>query len=282
MKKTELICGIAAFILLIAGIAMALRVYFTYQKGRETYDDMEAAFTSDNPGEKSEDTESATGDGTGSETDDMEKDSISETGSESLPEDAPERITVDWGALSASYDDCVAWIQIPAVEISYPVMQAEDNDYYLHRSPDGSYIYAGSIFMDYQNDSYLEDFNTIIYGHNMRDGSMFAKLKQFKDSEVLVFCPYFWIYTPDRDYLYRIFSVHSVNADGNAYALEFDGYEGYTEWFYEMLDTSEIDTGITALVGKKAVTLSTCNGNSATRLVVQGVLVWQDVESEDD
>ncbi|MCC8102296.1 MAG: class B sortase [Clostridiales bacterium] len=100
-------------------------------------------------------------------------------------------MSIYWDALSASYDDCVAWIQIPAVEISYPVMQAEDNDYYLHRSPDGNYIYAGSIFMDYQNDSYLEDYNTVIYGHNMRDGSMFAKLKQFRDSEVLVFCPYF-------------------------------------------------------------------------------------------
>ncbi|MCD7956903.1 MAG: class B sortase [Lachnospiraceae bacterium] len=281
MKKTELFCGIAALVLVAAGIIMAVRVYLGYQKGRDQYDDMESAFISAVDGQQDETDESFGADEAGSEMDTADGNDSgdgSDVAADSLPEDAPERLIVDWDSLTASYKDCIAWIQIPAVEISYPVMQSDDNDYYLHRAPDGSYLYAGSIFMDYQNDADLLDYNTVIYGHNMRDGSMFAKLKQFKDSETLVFCPYFWILTPDGDYLYRIFSVHTVDAVGSAYTIQFENYGSFAEWYYEMADDSEIETGVTAMPGEKTVTLSTCNGNSATRLTVQGVLVWQDSE----
>ncbi|MCD8015909.1 MAG: class B sortase [Lachnospiraceae bacterium] len=280
MKKTDLICGIAAVSLVVVGIVMAAQIYLGYQKGREGYDDMESAFTSAADGQQDESdmagNESA-GRDAGDKVDENEVNDEMDDLAENLPEDAPERITVDWDALTDGYADCIAWIQIPAVEISYPVMQSDDNDYYLHRAPDGSYLYAGSIFMDYLNDADMEDCNTVIYGHNMRDGSMFAKLKKFRDSEVMALCPYFWIYTPDGDFLYRIFSVHSVGAVGDAYTISFEDYINYAEWFDEMAGESEIDTEITSSDIERVVTLSTCNGNSATRLVVQGVLVWYDI-----
>ncbi|MCC8101161.1 MAG: class B sortase [Clostridiales bacterium] len=84
-----------------------------------------------------------------------------------------------------------------------------------------------------------------------------------------------WIYTPDGDFLYRIFSVHSVDAVGDAYTISFEDYGSYAEWFDKMTGESEIDTEITSSDIDRVVTLSTCNGNSATRLVVQGVLMWQ-------
>ncbi|MCD7957420.1 MAG: class B sortase [Lachnospiraceae bacterium] len=279
MRKTDLICGIAAAALVVVGIVMAVRVYLGYQKGREGYDDMESAFTSTADGlqdgnEEPDGSSNPENENTETDMDADAGENVSDSASNDLPEDAPERITVDWDSLTESYEDCVAWIQIPAVEISYPVMQSEDNDYYLHRAPDGSYLYAGSIFMDYQNDADMEDYNTVIYGHNMRDGSMFAKLKLFRDSEVIVLCPYFWIYTPDGDFLYRIFSVHSVNAVGDAYTISFEDYGTYAEWFDEMAGESETDSEISSSDIGRVVTLSTCNGNNATRLVVQGVLVW--------
>ncbi|MCC8044264.1 MAG: class B sortase [Clostridiales bacterium] len=277
MRKTELICGIAAVTLVVVGIVMAVRVYLGYQKGRDGYDDIESAFTSVSDGQLDESDKPEDDDlksGTGNITDENESDAERDDLTESLPDDAPERITVDWDSLADTYEDCIAWIHIPAVEISYPVMQSEDNDYYLHRAPDDSYLYAGSIFMDYQNHADLEDYNTVIYGHNMRDGSMFAKLKKFRDSETMVLCPYIWIYTPDGDFLYRIFSVHSVDAVGDAYTISFEDYGSYAEWFDEMTGESEIDTEVTSSGIDRVVTLSTCNGNSATRLVVQGVLVW--------
>ena len=117
-----------------------------------------------------------------------------------LPEDAPPRIRVDWQELAEINDDLEAWILIPAVEISYPVLQGDDNEYYLHRGINQEYLFAGSIFMDAYNNPSFYNYNTIIYGHNMRDGSMFAKLKEFSDEDTLRQCPYFWILTPDADY----------------------------------------------------------------------------------
>ncbi|MCC8051585.1 MAG: class B sortase [Clostridiales bacterium] len=265
MKKTEWIGGLAAAVMFTAGVIMAVRVYLGYQKGIETYTALEGYYT-DYPEEDGAESEDETGR-------DPDEDGSSDT-DVLLPADAPERIIVDWEALSEQYPDCIAWIQIPAVDISYPVMQSEDNDYYLHRAPDGSYLFAGSIFMDYQNEASFLDDNTLIYGHNMRNGSMFGKLKQLNDPDVLDSCPYFWIYTPDAEYLYRIFSIHSAAINGETFTIQFADQEYYVEWVSDMADASDLDTGAEVDAGSPVVTLSTCNGNSATRQVVHGYRVW--------
>ena len=78
------------------------------------------------------------------------------------------------------HSDSVAWLYIPGTNIDYPVMQSGDNDYYTRRAADGSYLYAGSLFMDYRCSSDFSDFNSVIYGHNMGNGTMFARYSELR------------------------------------------------------------------------------------------------------
>ena len=88
--------------------------------------------------------------------------------------DRPVPPEVDWESLKAINPDIIAWLQIEGTQISYPVMKGTDNDYYLHHTFEKNYNSAGSIFIEYTNSSDFQDCNTIIYGHNMRNGSMFG------------------------------------------------------------------------------------------------------------
>ena len=81
-----------------------------------------------------------------------------------VPEDTKKELTAQVRQLSNEHSDSVAWLYIPGTNIDYPVMQSEDNEYYAHRAADGSYLYAGSLFMDYRCSSDFSDFNSVIYG----------------------------------------------------------------------------------------------------------------------
>ena len=180
---------------------------------------------------------------------------------------------IDFESLQAQYPDMVAWLKIRALDISYPVMYGEDNDYYLHRGIDGEYLFAGSIFLNCDNKPDFSDMNSILYGHNMRDGSMFGKIKKFSDEETFNKSKYFWIFTPDLIYQYRIFSVAVVDQAGISYQTYYSESS-----FEELLDYafthSEVDvSGVDVSYGDKIATLSTCTGDSSTRRVVYGKLV---------
>lgn len=91
---------------------------------------------------------------------------------------------VDFDGLKAQNPDVAAWIQIPALEVSYPVVKGTDNEYYLHHMFDGQEHKNGSIFIDYHNQADFTDHNTIIYGHNMKNGSMFGTLSRYQEESL--------------------------------------------------------------------------------------------------
>lgn len=91
---------------------------------------------------------------------------------------------IDFAGLKAVNEDIIAWLKVGAIDISYPVTQGKDNDYYLHNTFENQPNIAGCIFMDHGCKKDFSDPNTIIYGHNMRNLSMFGKLKQFRDQAV--------------------------------------------------------------------------------------------------
>lgn len=106
---------------------------------------------------------------------------------------------VDFEALKAINPDIVGWIEIEAIpSISYPIVKGMDNDKYLHTTFENTKNSAGAIFMDYTNASNFTDCNTLIYGHNMKNGSMFGLLKNLRDKELYKESPYFWICTPEE------------------------------------------------------------------------------------
>ena len=182
---------------------------------------------------------------------------------------------VDFAALQGVNPDVVGWIYIEALDgISYPVVQGEDNEEYLHTTYENNYNFAGTIFIDYENSRDFTDCNTLVYGHNMKNGSMFGRLKNFsEDQTTYEKSKYFWIFTPEKDYRYEIISAYTTGVNSDTYTL----FKGPGDEFQEYLDTikgySEIETDDTELtITDRIVTLSTCTGNDATRYVVQGRL----------
>ena len=179
---------------------------------------------------------------------------------------------INFKELNAINEDIIGWIRIGALDLSYPVAQAADNDYYLHRTFERVDNFAGCLFLNCENTRYFTDQNSIIYGHNMKNGSMFGTLKEFEKQETYDKNPYFWIFTPEFIYQYRIFSCAVVNKVGDPYRIRFS-----TEDFENFLQTcksnSEVNTGnVTVTASDRIVTLSTCTGDDSTRLIVQGKL----------
>ena len=181
---------------------------------------------------------------------------------------------VDFTALQGINDDIIGWLKVGALDISYPVTQAQDNDYYLHLTFELVQNAAGCIFVDYQNRQDFQDDNTIVYGHNMKDGSMFGTLKNFVQDGVYESDPYFWIYTPERIYKYEIFNCSTVGAVSNTYTLEFGSRKEFQDYLDKALMQSQVDSSkVKVKSSDKIVTLSTCTGDEETRFVVQGKLV---------
>ena len=125
---------------------------------------------------------------------------------------------------------------------------------------------------DYENSSDFSDCNTLIYGHNMKNGSMFGNLKKFtEDQSTYEKSKYFWILTPEKNYRYEIISAYTTGVNSDTYTLFKGPGEEYLNYLNTIQGYSEIKTEATELTVKdKIVTLSTCTGNEATRFVVQG------------
>lgn len=191
-------------------------------------------------------------------------------------------IEVDFDKLKSVNEDVVGWIYVDALpDISYPIVKGKDNQTYLHQTYEKNYNFAGTIFVDYENSGDFSDCNTLVYGHNMKNGSMFGHLKKFREDDKLYKQDkYFWILTPERNYRYEIISAYTTGVNSDTYTL----FKGPGEEFEKYLETikgySEIKTDDTDLTIKdRIVTLSTCTGNESTRFVVQGKRV--DVEDAD-
>lgn len=182
---------------------------------------------------------------------------------------------IDFAALKAVNEDVIGWIQVEAIEnINYPIVQGKDNDYYLHRTVKKTYNFAGSIFLDSTNKPDFSDPHSVVFGHNMKNGSMFGNLKEFNEKEVFEKSRYFWICTPQKNYKYEIFSVHEAISGGEAYLLFSGQGQEVVDFAKDMKAASNIVTpDITFKPDSKIVTLSTCTTNTARRLIVQGIRV---------
>ena len=188
------------------------------------------------------------------------------------PETVP--VKVDWENLKLVNEDIVAWIYIGALKISYPVVHYTDNDFYLRRTVEKTWNMSGSIFVEAQNNADFNDPNTIIYGHNMLDGSMFSKLPHLADEDNYKKDPYIWIFTPTGNYKYKMFSLHRTAISSEVYTLFTGTDETFTDWCNLMQDESQAKLDQMAFTAdSRVITLSTCTDDSAARYVVQAVRV---------
>ena len=162
----------------------------------------------------------------------------------------PENFSVDFEALKKINPDIVGWIRFEKEEIK-----------------------CGSIFMEAENASDFSDDNTFIYGHNMKDKSMFAKLNQFKDEQIYKENPEFLIYTEDAIYRYSIFSCYVADISWDSFNYQFATEDAYGEWLQTVKNRSIYDTGVTPQKDQKTVTLMTCTPSGENyRFLVHGAL----------
>lgn len=183
-------------------------------------------------------------------------------------------IFVDFAELLAENPNIVAWIYSEGTVINYPVVQGEDNQYYVDRLPSGQYNAHGSIFLDFRNLPDLSDYNSILYGHNMVNNSMFGTLHDYQDQEYYEKHPYMWILTPDACYRLDLIAGMITPSDSDAYEL-FNSREELHAHLEYALSKSFFDAGEVELDSiDHVMTLSTCSYEYATaRLVLIGNLV---------
>ena len=195
-------------------------------------------------------------------------------------EDPELEIPIDFETLQTDINpDIYAWIRIPDTEIDYPVAQSEDDDtYYLDYTIENVKGYPGSIYTEMKNSKDFSDFNTVIYGHNMGDGTMFGNLKLFRDSEYLSEHPEITIYTEESILTYKIFAVVTFSDRHilNTYNYETD--EGKNEFLTDIYNVRDFDsqilTEIPVTTEDKILTLSTCiKYQRNDRLIIGAVLV---------
>ncbi len=268
----------------------ALEASYTEAKPVMTQEEMEALYD-----EHKKDREAEKGNDDISLKEDVSENSISE--SNSLEEGALENSSlerqekkeeteggidtecpVDFEGMWEINKDVYAWITIPGTVIDYPILQHEtDNTYYLNYNIDGSYGYPGCIYTENMNSRDFTDNNTVIYGHNMKNGTMFAELHKFEDTSFFEEHTKIYIYTPEKELDYTIFAAYIYDDRHLMYSFDFADSQVYAAYLEDIRSMRSMNAlfreDITVTAEDKIITLSTCIGNQPDkRLLVQAVL----------
>lgn len=258
-KKKKKAGDVVLTIVLIAAICVfcyaaynLYHIYTEYKKGSDEYNSIaQMAVTERDPDQDAEEAETA-----------------GPAGSTLRPP-----LDIDFESLRKINTDVIGWIYVEALDgVSYPVVKGKDNEEYLHMTYEKNYNFAGTIFIDYENKPDFSDCNTLVYGHNMKNETMFGQLKNFsKDDSAYNKSKYFWIFTPEKIYRYEIISAYTTAVDSDTYTLFKGPGQEFVDYMNKIVSYSDIKTTPGELsVEDKIVTLSTCTGNESTRYVVQG------------
>lgn len=190
-----------------------------------------------------------------------------------LEERAQYLLEVDLDELCRTNPDVVGWICIPGTQLDYPVLQSEDNQYYLNHTWQGKRNAAGSVFLECKVSPDFSDFNTIIYGHNMKNGSIFGSLRQYRTQSHYQENPCIYIVNDSGVHRYEIFAAFEAEVRGYTYRLDINTPEKKQAFLDYSAQHSVLQTKAAPTVEDSVITLSTCTGNGYDyRWVVQGVL----------
>ncbi len=193
---------------------------------------------------------------------------------EEPPEEVPDPwADIDLDALREVNEDVVGWLAIPGTEVSYPLIRPQDNETYLSRSWDGTPTSAGAIFLDCRAAWEPRGFNTIIYGHNMRNRTMFGSLRDYRGDSYWQEHPEICLIDSGGVHYYDIFAAWEPRVTDPPFAPEITTEKGRRAFIDTALGRSVISTGVVPTVDSEILTLSTCTGvGYATRWVIQAAL----------
>lgn len=198
---------------------------------------------------------------------------------EVTPEPTPEpvRIPFNYPYYQEINDDIIAWIEVEGTDIDYVVLYDTDS-YYLDHNYKKQYSYSGSIFMQDYNHSDFSDFNTVLFGHNMGSGAMFAQLHRFEDSSFFDAHDTIIVYTPNSILTYKIFAAYRTDNLNIMTNFSFDTVEDREAYIDRIFrhTYSNFDYDVPVTESDRIITLSTCINNPDYRYLVQGVLVKEE------
>lgn len=172
------------------------------------------------------------------------------------------------------YEDYRGWIKIDNTNINYPIVQGKDNSFYLDKDINKNYLSSGSIFMNYLNHGF-NDENTVLFGHHMRNKTMFAQLKKYKEKEFFYGNNDIEIEVEnDKVLKYKVFSAYVTDAKDNYIKTNFDDKAQYKEFLEDIKNKSQYKSDIDVNENDKIITLSTCSYEfNDARMVVHGKLL---------
>lgn len=182
---------------------------------------------------------------------------------------------VDFDELSKMNLDSVGWVRIPNTNISFPIVQAKDNDYYLTHNIKKEKNGAGWIFADYRNNFENLDKNTIVYGHNRRNGTMFSNLKYYLDKE---YCSdethqYINFNIKNKKYIAEIFSIYKIASSNVTLPVQFSNDEEFMQTINSWKSSSIYDFQKEVSTEDNILTLYTCDNNTTYRIIIHAKLV---------
>ena len=192
-------------------------------------------------------------------------------------DDTYERIRIEKEEVNDAYIDNAdyrGWIKVENTNIDYPILQGNDNEYYLDKDINKEYLASGSIFMNYLNNGF-NDENTVLFGHNMRNGTMFGQLKKYKESDFFYGNNDIDIELSNGDNLkYKVFSVYITNVEDNYIKTKFDNKDEYKDFLERIKNKSIYKSEVDLNEDDKIITLSSCSYEfDDARIVVHGKLI---------
>lgn len=272
---TTAVIVIAVGVFLFSGYQL-ITTWREYRKGTNQYEELASRFPTVAPAETKENT------GERRETEENQPENsdgigvvVGESGEDSVLEEVPEETAppIDWlafyGEMKALNPDYVGWIILEGTQINYPIVQAADNDYYLHRLFDGTENFSGTLFADYRSTDLFKSGNTIIHGHNMKNGSMFAGLLKYREEWFYNSHKRFSVYTEEGEIVYEVFAIYATDPISTSYVTEFASDEEYVNWLNLMYEQSVVKPPVELNADTQVLTLSTCINDSRNRLIIQ-------------
>lgn len=245
-RKIFLVTGIVLIAIFVFATSRVVKVFYDYKKADEAHAEILDNYVVPNS-EPSTPQETESG-------------SPKPTEPEEIPEETREKapVTIDFETLLENNRDVVGWLYCPDTVIHYPVARGKDNDYYLHRGLDGNYLYCGTLFADYRNGEPGEDANYIIYGHSMRNGTMFGTLANYKQQAYYDQHPVMYYLTPNGNYKLELFAGLVVKHNDRAY-LPKQSKEEFFQLLQDYKAKSTFQSDVVPEHTDTIVTLSTCS-----------------------
>lgn len=257
---------LCAFFLLVFFISTALMVRGWYKEYQAEKQFEELSNLTNQAGEEN----------AGAETEEAEGDG--KTDFAALGIEIPEK-NLDWEALQEENPHIYAWLYIPGTDIDYPILQHPDEArYYLRRGVDGQSSTAGCIFTEHYNETDFTDLNTVIYGHNMRNGTMFASLHNYENLGFFEENPYVYIYLPTGVLVYEVFAAYEGGDQHLLFSYDSTTPEAFQRYLDAVFDIRDMGAhfreGLEVTGEDHIISLSTCvRGENSSRYLVQAVLL---------